>query len=235
MAGRPYILWTLTAPAPDGASDGRAAFLHVPFVQIELLSNALDLKRLQACRSGIVTSQWALKAVEFMLEGMQSLFFYAIGDATRRALYQAGIGKVIVPERFTGTALIQLLRQQPPAAPVFFPRGRWGGKQVLAHLNASQLASYSPIVYRTLQRPAEELLRSIPEGARPAAVALGSPSAVGVWQRVRRQLGDGIPVATVGPTTAAACRRAGLSVWLEADSGSSRNLADLLARRLIRG
>ncbi len=225
MAQRPFILWTLTAPPPQDGNGG-LKFVHIPFIRIDLLTGAVVPERLAACRSAIVTSRWAVAALAPHRNTLARLPAIAIGDATRNQLLAAGGSEIATPAQATGRDLVKLLRGQPLPAPIFFPHGNVGGRQVLAYLEEAELAHYSPVVYHTIERPLDDIMAALPAGAPPVAVALGSPSAVGVWRALGPRLGADLPIASMGPATTRACREAGLEVWQEARSGDLQNLAD---------
>lgn len=224
MAEHPIILWTLTSPPPQGTSTD-LKFVHIPFIRIDLLRGAVAPERLAACRSAVVTSRWAVAALKPHMNALARLPIVTIGEATRKHLLAAGRNEITSPERATGSDLVKLLKGQPLTPPVFFPHGNRGGETVLAYLEGAGLAHYSPVVYQTIERPLDDILAALPEGAPPAAIALGSPSAVRVWRELRPRLGAELPIATIGPTTTRACRQAGLEVWREARSGDLQDLA----------
>ena len=207
-------------------------FLHIPLIKIEAVSEAVDVHRLKECQSAIITSRSAVSAVDTHLKRLTHLPCYAIGEATQDHLVANGIASVLIPSQATGFDLVELLKAQPPVPPVYFPRGDLGGETVLAYLKDSGLSHYSPVVYRTLRRSREDILRDYWAATPPVAVALGSPSAVEVWQQVSKEFGTDIPVATLGPSTSRACHEAGLVVWQEASSGSRQDLADRLILQL---
>jgi len=215
---RPVILWTLTGPPPRVSQAPGLVFLHIPLIKLESVSSAVDRERLEECQSAIITSRFAVSANDSHLQHLGNLPCYAIGAATRDHLVVRGIASVEIPLRATAHDLVELLRGQPPLPPVYFPRGDLGGETVLAYLRAAGLPHYSPVVYRNLKRSRDDILRNYRPAAQPVAVALGSPSAVEMWQRVGPDFGADIPIATLGPSTSRTCRQAGLAVWQEAAS-----------------
>ena len=232
MTRRAIILWTLTAPPPRQPVPPEPVFLHIPLIKMEAVSKAVDMIRLKECQSAIITSRSAVSADDTHLEQLGHLPCYAIGTATRDYLAANGIASVVIPPQATGFDLVEMLKSQPPLPPVYFPRGDLGGETVLAVLRDSGLPHYSPVVYRTSRRSSGDILRDYWPAAPPVAVALGSPSAVEVWQQVGKELGTDIPIATLGPSTSRACHEAGLVVWQEAASGSRQDLADRLILQL---
>ena len=229
MAG-PLVLWTLASPPPNPGGAG-AQFRHLPFLRIKHLFHTVTTERLAPCRSAIITSANAVPPLAPHMARLQALPFFAIGDATRRALQAAGVERVGTPERATGRDLIVLLETQPPAEEVFFPRGSQGTQRVLDYLKQSGLSHYSPVVYRSEPRLTEHILAEVAPKLW-TAVVLGSPSAVKGWNEVRGAIGPETPIATMGPTTSAACREHGFDVWLEAESGSAADVAGQLAQHL---
>ena len=220
MAHRPTILWTLSSPPPKLAGTD-LEFEHVPFVRIELHPEAVDPQRLAECHSAVFTSRWAVAAMEAHRSTLTPLPMIAIGSGTRQALEALGGQHIALPAVATGKGLVAQLTQQPPPAPVFFPHGTLGGEQVLTHFAATNTGHYSPVVYQTIERPLDDIRTALAGGERLSAVALGSPSAVAVWQRLNLDL----LIATIGPTTSQACRQAGLKVWREAQAGDPVDLA----------
>ena len=220
MTKHPIILWTLTAPPPRGTGTD-LEFVHLPFIRIDLLTGAVDPERLAICRSAVVTSRWAVAALAPHRDALARLPIVAIGEGTRKQLLAAGGSEITAPAQATGSDLVKLLKEQPPPPPVFFPHGNLGGEEVQAYLEATDTDHYSPVVYRTIERSTGDLRRLLAGGANLSAVALGSPSAVSVWQKLKLNR----PIATIGPTTSQACRQAGLEVWREARAGDPVDLA----------
>ncbi len=221
----PLVLWSLTSP-PPAAGDAGLHLLHLPFLRIQHLPRSVEAERVALCRSVVVTSVHVLPALATHRERLERVPFYAVGGTTARALHDSGFRQVEAPPRATARDLVTYLRQQSLRPDVFFPHGSRGGETVLNYLRDAAIPHYSPVVYRSLPRPADDIVPDLP-GESPVAVVLGSPTAAGVWIGLQAELGRQVPICTLGPTTAAACGEAGLAVMLEAESGDT---ADLLRR-----
>ena len=228
MTGPPAILWTLSSP-PLELPRTALRLVHVPFLRIEHLPDAVDPGLLERCGSVIVTSANALPGLAPHAQLLAHLPFYALGAATARALATVGAAAVLTPPEATAQALVRLLQARPPAPQVLFPHGNRGGETVLDYLDRTALPHYSPVVYRSEPRLADEITADLPQG-KLSAVVLGSPSAVDVWRELAPQLPE-LPLCTMGPTTTAACHEHGLPVWLEATSGSANDLLGQLTHR----
>lgn len=228
MTHPPTILWTLSSPPPELSHPG-LRLVHVPFLRIKHLRNAVDPGRLERCGSVIVTSANAIPGLAPHIQRLAHLPFYAVGAATATALRTVGAASVTTPPEATGRALVQLLQAQPPAPDVLFPRGTRGGETVLAYLDGAGLPYYSPVVYRSEPRSAGEITAELPQN-NLSAVVLGSPSAADVWREVAPQVPE-LRLCTIGPTTSAACHEHGLQVWLQAESGSAHDLIRRLTHR----
>ncbi len=222
------ILWTLSSPPPE-LPHPALRLVHLPFLRIEHLRDAVDPRRLARCGSVIVTSANAIPGLAPNIRRLAHLPFYAVGAATATALRTVGATSVMTPAEATGRALVQLLQAQPPAPDVLFPRGSRGGETVLDYLNGAALPYYSPVVYHSEPRSASEITAELPQGDL-SAVVLGSPSAADVWRAVAPQVPE-LHVCTIGPTTSAACNEHGLQVWLQAESGSAHDLIRRLSNR----
>ncbi len=225
----PLVLWSLSSPPPAGHAG--LHLLHLPFLRIQHLPRSVEAERVALCRSVVVTSVHVLPALAPHRDRLERLPFYAVGETTGRALHDSGFRQVETPPRATARDLVAYLRQRSLPPDVFFPHGSRGGKTVLDYLRDAAFPHYSPVVYRSLPRPADDILPDRP-GESPMAVVLGSPSAAGVWIGVQAALNKQVPICTIGPTTAAACSEAGLEVLLEAESGDTADLFRQLGQHI---
>jgi uroporphyrinogen III methyltransferase / synthase len=170
----------------------------------------------------------------------------ALGGGTASVLRSAGIEPAVVADVSTSAGLVEAFPPAPPppapagagaseddpARTVFFPRAETVRGALAAGLRDRGWAVEEVVAYRTVAAvpPPESV-----ERARHAdAIAFTSSSTV---EHTVRVLGiDGVPatIASIGPSTSATARQAGLEVHVEADPHTVDGLVDALARVLGR-
>lgn len=248
-----------TRPAPaDGARDPLAAalerlgasVLQVPLTEIERAEPAQLLDVLQAqpewdwivftsattvtllfSEARIVDPEWSLARL-VLRNAAAGARLAAIGPATERALESHGLIVSIVAPTFSQEGLLEAFAALPvpiDGATILYPAAE-DAREVLADGLRKMGASVSVVpVYRSVPVPtrAESLAERVARGELDV-VAVLAPSAVEAMRRVTAP-GARVPVAAIGPVTAAAAREAGFDVVAEADVSTAEGLVDAIA------
>jgi uroporphyrinogen III methyltransferase/synthase len=162
----------------------------------------------------------------------------AVGGATRDALGAYHLVADLVPDA-TGASgaegLVSAFPDAPTGGRVLFPRAAGARRTVPEGLAARGWAVDEVTAYRTV--PAQPPVAAVADAAAGAdVVTFTSPSTVESYLSLRDDAGRPLPVpevvACIGPTTAEAARRSGLTVAVEADDASVEALASALAAHL---
>lgn len=165
----------------------------------------------------------------------------AVGTATATALEAAGVHVSFRPRAATGQELAATLPVRPGDR-VLLPRGERADREVLAML-ADRGAIVEPVaVYATAVAPAASrplVTAALVDDHAPVAVVAASPSALEGWLLLadaadRTAVARRLPILAIGPTTAAAARRAGLTVLAEAATPAPGAVADALRSAIDR-
>lgn len=174
----------------------------------------------------VLTSPYAIEAVA--AEPARVPNTAVVGEPSRRAALARGLRVQLVSSRGAGQSLFDELRARVKSGTVCYPRSSlakappaWSGVEIL-----------SPVLYETVSRDFD---RSVIE--RVDVIAVTSPSAVealGVAdgsplrEASRASLRD-LSIASIGPTTSAALRQAGIEPAIEAPQRSFDSLARAIA------
>lgn len=159
----------------------------------------------------------------------------AVGDATAAALAGRGIAADLCGEPATADGLVAVFPSPAGAGRVLFPRAEEARDALPVGLRAKGWEVDEVIAYRTLPAPApaDPVVEAL---AAADAVTFTSPSTVRSYRALRTAAGQPLPlppvVACIGPVTAAAARKAGLEVAVEAAAPSADALVAALAARL---
>jgi uroporphyrinogen-III synthase len=216
-------IWVTRDEEPGGelASALRAAGLEPilePVLERRIVGDASETLRALGHRDWLVlTSPFAIGAIAPPLVRCRVA---VVGEASRRAAESRGLRVDLTSPDGTGEGLWRALREcTPNGARIFYPRSAlarpregWTGVEVS-----------SPILYDTVPRPFDPSI-----AGRTDAVSLTSPSAV----RAIATLPDLPRCASIGPTTSASLRAAGLRVWVESPNPDFRTFAQVLAQAL---
>ena len=186
-----------------------------------------------AARSIIVTSLKAVAALKHHIGELRRRPIVSVGPATTRALTEAGFWDITMPAKYTAAGIIELLATRPLPQPVLFPRGNRGGGPLIKYLSARKLVCSTPIVYETCERDLASIRSDVASIPNLEIVVLGSPSALSVWKRINDIVKPAVLISTIGPTTAQACRQAGLPVWLEGSGESTGLIEKIIAKYAI--
>lgn len=248
-ARRPRVI---VARATDQAAeliDCLAAFQidgsSVPAIAVEQMPAGGELDRvahdLAHYRWVVVTSTNGARAIASARGGQPAAHgaprWAAIGDATRRALEDAGFEVEFVPSQASATAIAAEL-------PVTFGdrvlllRGDLADDELPDALRARGVEVDDIVAYRTVEAPdsSRALLRRAIEAGRVDAVLFSSGSTVRglVALAAAESLVDvtAIPAICIGPETAHEARRLGFHVLAEAPSRGAQGLASATAEAL---
>jgi uroporphyrinogen-III synthase len=155
----------------------------------------------------------------------------AVGPATRDALVSRGAEVVWMPSRFTTVALGSEF--PGPPSNICVVRAANAGPELEEVLRAGGHAVERVDAYRTVAASAEEIRDAVSQDLD--AIAFTSASIVDSFvvavgpEGIRRV---GAAVCCIGPATAAACRRAGLVVHVEAEVHTGDGLVEAIAEYL---
>ena len=160
----------------------------------------------------------------------------AVGTVTAGAAAAVGFSIDYVSRQFLGTALAMELRPSLAGKRVLLPRGQRAGRDLPDALQAggadvTEVAAYHTGGVGSVEPGVLEALRD----ARVDVVSFFSPSAV---ENVRGELGADVlarlaanaAFAAVGPVTAAALRKVGLPVAIEASEATAESMAVAIER-----
>ena len=165
-------------------------------------------RNLEAYQWLVVASQRAVAALLEARGGAPlpaSLRTAAVGAKTAARLVAAGAGMPLTAPAAGASALIGVLRgaDEWPGRRVLIPRALEGGRELGQSLRQWEACVDEVVAYRTLARPAEEIVVTWAT-ARPEAVVVASPSAARAL--VRAVGADALRrlerVAAIGSTTA---------------------------------
>jgi uroporphyrinogen-III synthase len=184
-----------------------------PVIARRVLTDARDeIARLGPDDWLVLTSVYAVEAVA--VEHGCAARVAVVGEASRRAALSRSLRIELVSPDGTGAGLFRELAGCAQGAQVLYPRSSLAGVPQLP----AGIRVVSPVLYETSAR---SWRRGVVEEVDVVAVA--SPSAV-------RAVGPvDLPFASIGPTTTAALRAAGMDPWVEAAEPSFEALARAIA------
>ncbi len=228
-------------PAFDVLRRQGAALYPIPLTRKVAAPEAVTLPT--ALRAGrfddiVFTSANAASAVASVLAdaGLDARAFagmrsWAVGDATRRAMRrELGLGTDLLPEVASAEGLLALADTVGVSGRAFlFPAARGAARVLPEGLRARGAVVTEVTMYETVPDPGapKRLQAALADGL--GIVTLASPSAADALAvsldtlEVRR---DALPIAAIGPTTAAAARALGLRVEVVPDRYAMDALAD---------
>lgn len=221
MAGRePTRVWATRDEPADGPLCGalRRAGLEpvcLPVVRRRVVADlSADVRSLGPDDWLVLASPYAIEALGWIEIGARVA---VVGESSRHAAEHAGMRVALTSPDGTGAALWDAVaasigrarRVLYPRSSLSSPPGTVGGVVV-----------ESPVLYRT------EPIKVEPAAVRGLTIAaLASPSAA----REVVRIAPSVRGASIGPTTSAALRGAGIEPWVEAPTSSFDALAGAIA------
>jgi hydroxymethylbilane synthase len=244
--GRPRVV--VTRPAADAIAlslalvDQGLAPVSVPCIAVEDLPGAPDPDELAGAIAAadwvVVSSRHGALRVAAALRDRPTPRVAVVGPAVARPLRAAGVDVAVIPTVSTAAALADAIPLEPGAR-VVVVRGDLAGDALADRLTARGATVRTLIVYRTIEAPAssQEALRDALRQP-PSAVVMTSGSTVRGWLALAAAAGlsdtaRAIACIAIGPSTAAACRAAGLAVLAEAPAPDPATVATTAAFALI--
>jgi uroporphyrinogen-III synthase len=161
--------------------------------------------------------------------------YAAVGPATASVAAKAGFTVDYVAQEFHGVALVRELSASLAGKHVLLPRSDRAGIDLPEALKRAGSEVTEIVVYRTGGiGPCEPGVLEAVRDARVDVVSFFSPSAVEnlrteLGAEVVSRLGTRAVFAAVGPVTAAALRKAGLPVAIEASEATAESVAAAIA------
>jgi uroporphyrinogen-III synthase len=160
----------------------------------------------------VLTSVYAVEAVA--VEGGCAARVAVVGEASRRAALARGLRVELVSADGTGAGLFRELPERAAGSTVLYPRSSLAEEPRLP----PGFRFISPILYETVRRAWRTGIVH-----RVDVIAVASRSAVHAVGTID------LPFASIGPTTTAALRLAGIEPWVEAAEPSFEALARAIA------
>jgi uroporphyrinogen III methyltransferase/synthase len=164
------------------------------------------------------------------------LRYAAVGSATAAAAKQAGFTVDLVAGEFRGETLVRDLGPAIAEKRVLLPRSDRAGRELPDALEKAGAHVTEVIAYHTGGSGAADpgVIESV-RAAQVDVVSFFSPSAVEnlrglVGTEAFSRLGARAAMAAVGPVTAEALRRAGVTVAIEAIEATAESVADAIAK-----
>ncbi len=163
----------------------------------------------------------------------------AIGPATAIALSERGVHADLVPERYLAEGVVEALAERDIAGQrALWPRARGTRRALVTGLQRlGATVDEVPLYSAALPKEVDEEAMSRLRAGEVDVITFASPSAV---RNLLKMLGDDKKalekplIVCIGPVTAAAARRAGLRVDVEAAEYTIEGLLEALSSRLSR-
>ncbi len=153
----------------------------------------------------------------------------AVGPATAAAMTGASLGVSAHPDRFTGVELAEALGPLQGNR-ILLPRSRRGRDEIISALNEQGAHVDDIAIYDTVAcAPSPEMRTELARGVD--VLTFTSPSTVESFSHhVFRECWGSALIACIGPTTADAAQRLGLSVEIVPDTYTVDGLIDAIVR-----
>ena len=162
--------------------------------------------------------------------------YAAVGPATANVAVRAGFAVDYVAREFQGVALARELGAELKGKHVLLPRSDRAGRDLPDLLREAGVEVVEAVVYHTGGiGPTEPGVLEAVRERRVDVVAFYSPSAIEnlckeLGAEIMSRLGEQAAFAAVGLVTAAALRKAGLPVAIEASEATSESVAAAIAK-----
>ena len=157
---------------------------------------------------------------------------WAVGPATKRALGAAGIAAHHPPGAHDGTTLAEAMIAEPRLAGrrVLVPRAEDGREELISILRAAGIEVVDVIAYRTVPTPPDDpsiaLGRELVITDQASVIAVFAPSQVSALSAAVGPLANiRVPFVSIGDTTGAVLREAGVATVAVATSPTPEGLA----------
>jgi uroporphyrinogen III methyltransferase/synthase len=210
-----------------------ADVVELPVIEIEDPADggAALADAVRAAREGhydwvVVTSVNGAERLGARARGAVDAKVAAIGPATAEVLRASGLGVDLVPGRFVAESLVDALPDGPGR--VLVARAAVARDALPEGLRAKGWDVDVVEAYRT--RPAEVSAADLDRATAAGAITFTAPSTVDAYVDLVGMAGVPPIVACIGPITAAAARRRGLTVTVSAPVHTVDGLVDALAR-----
>lgn len=154
----------------------------------------------------------------------RALFVAAVGPATSEAAAAEGFLVGHMAEEFQGVALAAELAEDLAGKKVLLPRGDLAADDLPAALRAAGAQVTSVIAYRTVDADsaAPEALEAVRQGNADVISFFSTSAFRSALKRLGEKTMNQIPIAAIGPVTAAEIRSAGFMVAIEAPQATSK-------------
>jgi uroporphyrinogen-III synthase len=160
------------------------------------------------------------------IEDMQHLMVVAIGPATARAIQSEGLGVSIIPEKYVAESVVEAIREKMfRGSRVLLVRAKVARDVLPAELRKMGAQVDVIEAYQTrVPEGAEEKIKALfaNPGRRPHLITFTSSSTVTNFlallgdEPARRQMLEGVILASIGPVTSGTLRSSGFEPSLEA-------------------
>lgn len=225
-----------------------ATVLHVPLVQQEPVDDGAPLDAALTAggftdlvftsANGVHYFRQSLDRTGLDARALAGVATWAVGPATARAMRsELCLGADHVPEAATGAALVAHAEGAGVDGRRFlFPAAAGARETVPAGLRALGAEVAQIPCYETVANPSGPARLESALAHRLELLAIASPSAVRALKDALETLkldAEAVPLACIGPTTAGAARRLGLSVALVAETHTMEGLASAMEAHLL--
>ena len=163
--------------------------------------------------------------------GAKPVFVATVGPATSEAAAAEGFMVGHMAEEFRGAQLAKELAEQLAGKRVMLPRSDHATSELPNALGAAGAIVTEVIAYRTVE-PGDTACAGLAAVRRGDAdvISFFSASAFqNLFARMGREPFERVPLAAIGPVTAAAIREAGLAIAIEAPQATSAAFISALA------
>jgi uroporphyrinogen III methyltransferase / synthase len=247
------VLVTRAATQAGSLSDRLRAMgadvLELPATRIEVLDTrplAEAIGRIGEYQELVLTSQNGVRVFWETLRGcgldaraLSGLRVSAVGTATAESLLAIGVVADVVPENFSGSALMDAIGENVRGRRVLYPAAE-GAKVALAEgLRARGAVVDMLPVYRSALEGAtgdlmDSIRRSLADGEVDLVTFTSGYTVTGFIDAVGAELAVRAPAAVIGPLTGAAARAKGFDVVIESKVATIPEMVDAIVAHVGR-